>query len=317
MISDYDAYYCLQKILASDKRKKPIALITGAGISYGFTPLWDDLIDGILNDCIELHLGRHSCNYQNIDDIKTWLKQLSVYDQAHFIKNVLKDQYLYLLHSHLYGIFSEAKFEDDTVLLSVAKLCCNPRIKAVITYNWDNLLEEQLDHLAQTSALSTNYRSFHSIHGKHLIPTEDGQLPIYHVHGYIPRVSPYLSSYESDIVFSLEEYNLFSANLHSWQSIAQLYYLQNYICLFIGTSLTDMNMLRLLSLTNSTSKNSDIFFINSIQSVAKNKHPDANDEAKTSIYKDYLGSMNVGMICPNAPEQIKELINTLADILVK
>lgn len=68
----------------------------------------------------------------------------------------------------------------ESILYSIGKLCMPIRnkmgIHAIITYNYDSILEFYLKEMGI---------KYKTIYNKHEIPPYT-KLPIYHVHGYIP-----------------------------------------------------------------------------------------------------------------------------------
>ncbi len=75
-------------------------------------------------------------------------------------------------------------------------------------------------------------------------------LPIYHVHGYLPQHSTdFDNNSDNLIVFSERAYHTIYADPFSWSNIIQLYTLKENTCLFIGLSITDPNMRRLLDIS--------------------------------------------------------------------
>jgi len=76
------------------------------------------------------------------------------------------------------------------------------------------------------------------------IQPEEGQLPIYHVHGFLPREGELDSKYK--ITLSEELYHELYTDNYCWNNIIQINKFTNNTCLFIGTSLTDPNLRRLL-----------------------------------------------------------------------
>ncbi|MBN2545507.1 MAG: SIR2 family protein, partial [Spirochaetes bacterium] len=92
---------------------------------------------------------------------------------------------------------------------------------------------------------------------------EKNFLPIYHVHGFIPTPETIIRIKPENVVLAQDEYfqNMFEP--YSWQTTCQLHYLMNYTCIFIGASLSDWNVLRLISNANKyTDSNERYVFIN-------------------------------------------------------
>ena len=67
---------------------------------------------------------------------------------------------------------------------------------------------------------------------------------MYHVHGYLPRTGRIPDSME--LVFSEDAYHNQFIDPFSWSNLILLNKLTQNTCLFIGVSLTDPNMRRLL-----------------------------------------------------------------------
>ena len=83
-------------------------------------------------------------------------------------------------------------------------------------------------------------------------------MPIYHVHGFLPK------SGEVDdaiLVFSEQSYHSQFIDPYSWSNIIQLTTYLSNICLFIGLSLSDPNLRRLLDISYRKKLNVDILLL--------------------------------------------------------
>lgn len=126
---------------------------------------------------------------------------------------------------------------------SCVSLCIPNRgklgVRAIINYNFDDLVEKNLKRLRV---------KYHSIYGEGMIPDAD-ELGIYHVHGFLPQEKEnYENLTKSLLVFSEEGYHKLMLEPYNWANISQLNYMINNTCLFIGLSMTDPNMRRLLEI---------------------------------------------------------------------
>lgn len=71
------------------------------------------------------------------------------------------------------------------------------------------------------------------------------KLNIYHVHGYLPSEFTDVPD-EPNLIFSEEDYHRVYRDAYSWSNLTQLNALRENTGLFIGCSLTDPNLRRLL-----------------------------------------------------------------------
>lgn len=127
----------------------------------------------------------------------------------------------------------------NPTLAAVADLCAKAQdglrgIAAVVSYNYDNLLETLLP--AATHHFSPVWQARES---------EDSRCrPIIHVHGYIPATGQ--GSQPDEIVFTEQQYYRAAHSPYSWSNLAQIQCLSSSVGLMIGLSLSDRNLRRLL-----------------------------------------------------------------------
>lgn len=125
-------------------------------------------------------------------------------------------------------------------------------VQAIINYNYDDLLEENLRH--------QNVRCTTVLSGSQRVP--DGSLPSYHVHGLIsvreytefrtvfrsPRAKAMTA--KGNFVFSEDEYHSEYSDPYKWSNMTQINHLGRYIGLFVGLSMQDPNLRRLIDVTH-------------------------------------------------------------------
>jgi len=134
----------------------------------------------------------------------------------------------------------------NPTLSAVATLCerssdrLGRGVEAVITYNYDDLLEISLkDALRHQVVDSADV-------------VRDRFLPIYYVHGYVPMRPTEQGTPADDIIFTEEQYHEATNVAYSWSNLVQLRSLSASTGLMVGLSLSDRNIRRLLhALSNS------------------------------------------------------------------
>lgn len=231
------------KQLINEYRNDRVVLFLGAGVSYDAKiPDWNTLISKLFVTLIDKQLSKNGIILDHNDKemiIKATIQHSSGSPllQARFLRSGLEEDFETLVTDILYSDATET-----SVLLDAIGQLCVPRrgkngIHAVINYNFDDLIEKNLEKL------NVKYRS---IYGEGMTATND-ELGIYHVHGFLPQNKDgYTNLAKSLLVFSEEGYHKLSLEPYSWANLAQLNYLANNTCLFIGLSMTDPNLRRLL-----------------------------------------------------------------------
>jgi len=146
--------------------------------------------------------------------------------------------------SNLYELRDTKYNINSTLIQSISNLCMPKRtgakVKSVITYNFDDLLERELKNKSI---------QFHSIYSESEYYDPD-ELPVYHVHGFLPQEKQNYDGLEkSTLVFSEEGYHQIYSDSYHWSNLVQLNNLREYNCLMVGLSMTDLNLRRLLDIS--------------------------------------------------------------------
>ena len=145
----------------------------------------------------------------------------------------------------LYREYNLKNVKTQNLIDSIVHVIEKQSPRNIITYNYDDLIESTL--------LNKGKFIFETITGATII--KGNQLPIYHVHGYIPN--PNTTNLTEDIVLTEESYHKIYQEPFHWSNIVQLNALNHTVCFFIGLSMSDPNLRRLLdiSMKNRTSGN--------------------------------------------------------------
>lgn len=231
-----DDYWQDRQIQIRSKAKSDFAigkntLFLGAGLSKSCgLPRWNELLELLLaslrkDKALSVNdIDAYRNDSQESPLIKArYLKQFYTETKRSFVSDIREILY---------------KNVDDKGLLlkSVANLIKTGKVETVISYNYDDLLEEALhrDGIPFTPIDRSNR-------------PELGTLPILHTHGFVPREVD--SDYERNVVLSEEDYHSLYRDAFHWANVEQLHALTQTTCYFIGLSLKDPSLRRLLDIS--------------------------------------------------------------------
>ena len=257
------------------EKKRPVVLFVGTGINFspqkGKDFSWDALLNHLLSHSIQMILpydegtkdirkvliGEEN---ESTKDLKSQADQLfSRMTKSTLVKQTLKNtSYVNLIQDFLYKqcpkdelskacneyVETHGKKCNFYSLFRLADMILHyPNIKAVVTQNYDEFLEDAIE------LLSKKYKK----KGEGFIERKPrivcdwlvdhdfsiDSFNIYHVHGFIPRYDRVQAPKNNSIVLSLDEFFEDSRNVYSWQISSQLHFLFQYTCIFCGLSLED------------------------------------------------------------------------------
>ena len=249
------------KSLESDIKDGGITLVLGSGINGELIPTWKDLLSKMCEkrNCEIPPVCKNHCDTrENAEcDIFQFLrvfeqigyKQRGGYTQAGNFKTTLKDT--------LYAIYKPENLDGSKTLKTIGDVLINdrcsnfPKIRRVITFNVDSLLEEYLikhtkeEKMVAPHPITQWYQA--SVHTKQFVD-------IYHLHGFLPsnhynprNAAKYHQGSEG-IVFGDDEYWDMTASPTSLPNLVMLNALHDSHCIFIGLSMNDPNIARWLAL---------------------------------------------------------------------
>jgi hypothetical protein len=213
-----------------------LTLFCGSGISYDAgIPTWNTLLKSLLKAAYS--------NNQDVPDPESlanlFQKRINVSPLilAQYLKILLGKKFTSTVRDTLYkNCNDKSEIVDSIFELSRQRRNREP-LKAIITFNFDDLIEEKLTkEKIDFKTIFTEGERF-----------KEEEIPIYHPHGFLPRGKKLTS--KNEVVFSEDAYHSQFIDPFSWSNLVQLNHLNNSTCLFIGISLTDPNMRRLLDVS--------------------------------------------------------------------
>lgn len=305
----------LPSALRKAYRRREVALIVGAGISQGCKHFgWRELAREVVASvprpsrppigsvAASQRVGRtppHDPGFLHP------FKQRFIADENELVamRHIRHDKSL-----NLAELVQRVLYSRDHPLSEAAQLIpALTRVKKICCYNYDDVLER-----AFTEAGVRHLSLFQN----QPIPFEDKRVLILYPHGYLPDPSQPTLSATSDIVLSEDDYFALYGAPYAWANLVQMTLLQNYTAIFVGCSLTDPNVRRLLHATSAVRPEHRHF------AVLKPPDPSSrlpkwmikNDHAAyRSVKKQELDSLGVVPLWVSTHNEIDDVLRTLAD----
>lgn len=300
--------------LKHEYEQEKVVLVLGAGVSMSAgLPSWSQMISVLQAEMISLLVSQQrgiplakaeqilelANNYFNNTNNGT-----SPLAQMRFIRSALSSEdYNRMVHKALYG----KKTKNSNLLKAICKICKPTRniagVFSIITHNFDDLLENSL-----TNA-SIEYKDI--CKDEDVISSDD--LNIFHVHGLLPHN---LSNFnqELDLVFSEEEYHHVYNKPYSWSNLVQINSFRDKTCVFIGSSLSDPNLRRLLDISSRKGENPRHFAFMARPSIITDSV--SMNQTALRLYREILENLNntyystlgLNIIWVDDVEEIPELL---------
>ena len=243
LIKKYNEFPFILWILKFYHHKIKTTLVFGAGVNSDYGGYdWKSLISNLNNRYYEnnISLMNEISHYVGNElFVKGKVLKTSGFD---VYKELNKEIYLY----------KEIRSFDDsssTLYDCVSFIIKNPNID-VITYNYDTNLE----YLCKKRGVRYN-----TVYDDNSFISKEAIVSIFHVHGLLPFEKYNESKFTDSLIFNESEYFYLYNNPYSWNISKQLHDFTFNNCIFIGISMTDPNMKRLLELSRNYLKFNFIF----------------------------------------------------------
>lgn len=196
-------------------------------------PSWPALVERLLRRVADAHLSL-TTDEAKAEWISRTLERDDLLAAGAVVEVMASDDLDSLLPEELFRPGGPAAFEPGPIAHQVGYLrsCYDERL-TILTTNYDDLIERAL--------LARGYRKrdIKSYVRRRATPPANA-VPVTHLHGYAGR-----DSAPKKIVLTEEHYHRMQRGT-SWQEGYVTERLENSLCLFVGTSLTDPNLIRYL-----------------------------------------------------------------------
>ena len=142
------------------------------------------------------------------------------------------------------GLYSELEHQEDSELLKEVRQFCiaagrSPNLDSIITYNYDDLIEQCLSKIDVDIPFVPIYSRG--------MKNKRHELPIYHVHGYLPQEGKLTS--KNKVILGEDGYHQQYSDVYGWSNLIQINKFKDHNCIFIGLSFSDPNLRRLLDIS--------------------------------------------------------------------
>ncbi len=266
-----------------------LTLVCGSGISRDSSiPTWNELLVNILNDVYSNDSNSNTENKVTVESLLSLMPQSNLI-LGKYLKIILKDDFNKTVQKHLYLYYNMFyEFEpinpnlETNMMKAIVELSrpkrSGKRLESIITFNFDDLIE---------CALSNN-------NIEHVSIWKEGQaygidaLPIFHVHGFLPNKR---DIEEPHLVFSEETYHSQFIDPYSWSNLILLNTFSTNVCLFVGLSLSDPNLRRLLDISWRRNQRCKHYII-----MKKSPQKNITDEIATMLFEQDANSLGLNVI---------------------
>lgn len=217
-------------------RENKCSLFLGAGVSMSAGgPSWEDLLYKAIKKSRKTFTKRdfkkiyESCGQSPIvmgrylAPDKQTLGIIADYLQAHVL-------------------YKRVDTDNSDLIKAICEFVETDTVESVVTYNYDDLIETAINQRGNKRAFSVVAKSRN---------TKD-ETPVYHVHGLIPQQQTGMAA--TPVLSEKDYHDIYRESFH-WSNIEQLHALDRNSCFFIGLSMTDPNLRRLLDFSHAGNDN--------------------------------------------------------------
>ncbi|KSU08786.1 Usg protein [Lactococcus lactis subsp. lactis] len=302
------------KQLHKEYHSDNLTLFLGAGASHDAKiATWENLISGLFVSLVNKSLktnGIHLTDTIEKEVIEGVMTQngYSPLLQTRFLRQGFEEDFERLVRKILY----KEAIPTSKLLEEIGQLCIPLRgksgIKAIINYNFDDLIEKNLKRLRM---------KVHSIYSEGE-KVEKDELGVYHVHGFLPEHGrTYENLSKSLLVFSEEGYHKLLLDPYNWANMIQLDFLTKSSCLFIGLSMTDPNLRRLLDIAAQKSSDDScnhyalIKRVKLIKSSTGQKELENFEQVNEELQESFFREVGVNIIWFDDFEEIPDILKAI------
>ena len=225
-----EVHAALQRLAEAES----LTIVVGAGVSVEASlPSWGGLVERIVD-----RVARRQFTTAESEQAQRWVAETMQRDELVGAAAVAaamssEEQLQSWIATELYGGDGPLAFSPGPIAREIARLrfALGGQIR-IVTLNYDDLLERALEDAGGGENVTV-------IAAEHEPPDQD-ELSVTHLHGFVGRAGT-----RGPLVLSEEQYQAM-LQAETWQARLMVEALRDTTCLFLGTRLTDSNLLRYL-----------------------------------------------------------------------
>lgn len=278
----------------NDFNRYDSVIFAGAGVSASANiPDWQTLLRSLLADGTIISSDDFDCVFKSMDN-SNLLTARYIEKSLNVDKKAIVDRIRQLL-------YPRDVIQNSCLITTICDLVIRQKnLRSVITYNYDILIEDSLR--AKGKSCFSVYKNSRD---------ESNSFPVYHVHGIVFRKND--DRLPEDIVLTENDYHRVYSEVFDWSNVEQLHALTRCTCFFIGLSLNDPNLRRLLEIAQRDSGKS-------VRHYAFLERKSAYDEVEKEekdfqTQEDMLADLGLNVIWYRGNDKHKELPELLQRFL--
>ena len=269
-------------------KNNKISLFLGAGVSASAGSVtWDVLLKKLSKKRgLNLKNGKRT-----ISDIQ---KGRYIIDDYKGHSDVASKEFYDDFRSILYkGIkLGRKEGKKKRLIESIASLITNPKVdlESVITFNYDDLIEQEI------ASNPSKYKKGCVPIYEESVTVDRNSIYFYHVYGYVSENS----TRSKEIILGEKEYHQVYRDTFNWSNVEQLHALNRSSCFFIGLSMIDPNLRRLMDISYKESDKDCQHFV-----FLK------KDEYNKEYMENTMRSFGVNCIWYDNHDELPDILNSL------
>jgi len=288
--------------IRKDRLKKAIndfnrydsVIFAGAGVSASANiPDWLTLLRSLLANGTIISSTDFDCVFKSMDSSNLLT--------ARYIEKALNADKKCIVERIRQLLYPNDVIPVSCLITTICELIIRQKnLRSVITYNYDTLIEDCLREKGKSCfSVYKNSRD------------ESNSFPVYHVHGIVFRKND--DGLPEDIVLTENDYHRVYSEVFDWSNVEQLHALTRCTCFFIGLSLNDPNLRRLLEIAQRDSGRSVRHYAFLERKSAYDEIEKAEKDFQTR--EDMLADLGLNVIWYKGDDNHKELPELLKRFL--